>query len=78
MPSMSEWRTMMRHNLHDPGDVEKALIALEETCYEAASELEAAWSGSGGRPGKPWQELGKIIERASVAVDKSLKRWWRG
>jgi hypothetical protein len=78
MASMADWRRIMRDGLRDPGDVEKALIALEEVCYEAAGEVESMWAGSGtpGRAGKPWQEMGKIVGRAQVSVDKSLKRWW--
>ena len=78
MPSESEWRRIMESNLRDPSDVMKAMSALEDVSYAAADEVESNWVGSGGRPGKPWTELGKVAGRATVSARKALRRWWGG
>lgn len=44
---------------------------LVEICEESAAELEAAWQESAA--GQPWEDLAKILSKASAQIQKKIE-----
>ncbi len=57
-----------------PEKVARVLAEAAQAYYESASEVDAAWQGSGpGSPGKIWEQLARILDKAAQQCENKIK-----
>lgn len=56
-----------------PEKVSRALRRAAQAYYEAEGDLQAAWTDR--TAGRVWRELGKVLDRAADAAERTVQRW---